>query len=69
MGFAVTPHPNVPGHIRTHPDFVVLQGEIPCFYLEATLALPSGNETAKNAGQEEAETAPGLVRKDHRTHG
>lgn len=48
-GFSVTLHPNVPGDVRTHPDFLVLQNDIPCFYLEATLALPSGNETAANA--------------------
>jgi hypothetical protein len=49
MGFAATLHPNVPGNVRTHPDFVVSQGDISCCYLEATLALPSGNETAENA--------------------
>jgi hypothetical protein len=49
MGFTATPHPNVPGNVRTHPDFVVLQGDMACFYLEATLALPSGDETAENA--------------------
>jgi hypothetical protein len=49
MGFPVTPHPNLPGDVRTHPDFIVLLGAMPCFYLEATLALPSGNETAENA--------------------
>jgi hypothetical protein len=49
MGFSVTPHPDLPGDVRTRPDFIVLQGAMPCFYLEATLALPSGNETAENA--------------------
>ncbi|MDR4489198.1 MAG: hypothetical protein R3B83_16995 [Nitrospirales bacterium] len=49
MGFAATLHPNVPGNLGTHPDFVVSQGDMPCCYLEATLALPSVHETAENA--------------------
>jgi hypothetical protein len=49
MGFTATLHPNVPGNVRTHPDFLVLQDDMPCCYLEATLAVPSGNETAENA--------------------
>lgn len=49
LGFSVRPHPNIPGDARTHPDFVVLHGQTPCFYLEATLALPSVKETAANA--------------------
>ena len=49
MGFSATPHPNVPGEVRSHPDFLVLKGDKRCFYLEATLALPSGNYTAENA--------------------
>lgn len=48
MGFSAIPHPNVSGEVGTHPDFVVLKGDKRCFYLEATLALPSGNESAEN---------------------
>jgi hypothetical protein len=48
-GFQAILHPDVPGDVSTHPDFIVLQGDMPCFYLEATVALPSRNATTENA--------------------
>ncbi len=38
-GYQVEVHPNVDG-VTTNPDFLALKNASPCFYLEATLAMP-----------------------------
>ena len=47
MGFECAIHPNMDRGTRTHPDFLISRNGQPCFYLEATSALPSQDETAK----------------------
>ena len=37
LGFHIQIHPEIPGQ-PTHPEFLVLKAEKPCFFLEATLA-------------------------------
>lgn len=48
LGFDTEFHPQMEGE-RTHPDFMVLKGGEPLFYLEATLAALSDTETATEA--------------------
>lgn len=47
MGFECDIHPNLADGTLAHPDFIVSRNGQPCFYLEATSALPSQDETAK----------------------
>ena len=49
MGFEVQVHPNLSGDRKTHPDFLALKDEQPCFYLEATLAGPSAEDMGEKA--------------------
>src|ERR1044072_4083894 len=47
MGFTIDIHPKMNERTTTQPDFIVSKNEQPCFYLEATSALPSQEESAK----------------------
>jgi hypothetical protein len=49
LGFALQPHPNIEGS-SNHPDFLVNEGNIPKFYLEAIVAgLPSPKDAGADA--------------------
>ncbi len=48
FGFTLEPHPEIENSAN-HPDFLVKEGEVPKFYLEATVA---GLRSAKDAGAE-----------------
>jgi hypothetical protein len=49
MGFEVQVHPNLSGDRKTHPDLLALKDGQRCFYLEATLAGPSGEGLGEQA--------------------
>jgi hypothetical protein len=49
LGFTLEPHPTIEGS-SNHPDFLVKQGEVPIFYLEAVLAgVPSKKDVGAEA--------------------
>jgi hypothetical protein len=49
MGFELSIHPDLESTVPTHPDFILSRDGQQLFYLEATLALSSQDEAAKES--------------------